>query len=97
MDGVPDNGRAKVPIGMDGEVAEIDHLPPGYFRMVVCDLRRNVVCGFAYNGEIVNYGIHDLFVVFKRLEINSRDIALDFGDCIEDVLDAESPISRRHG
>ncbi len=29
--GVPDNGRTKVPVGMHGEVAQIDHLPPWDF------------------------------------------------------------------
>ena len=97
MDGVPDYGGAQVPVGVDGKVPKIDHLALGDFRMAACDFCRNVVCCFADHSQVVNYGVHDLFVVFKRLEINSGDIALDFVDCFEDVLDPESPVSRRHG
>ncbi len=37
LDSIPDDGRTKVPVGVDGEVPEIDHLPPGDFRMMVLD------------------------------------------------------------
>lgn len=80
LNGVPDYGGAKIPIGVDGEVPEVDHLPPGDFRMAVCYFRRDVVRGFADDSQVVNDGVHDLFVVFKRLEINAGDIALDFVD-----------------
>jgi hypothetical protein len=93
LDGVPDNRGAEIPVGVDGEVAEIDHLTPWGFRMVVCAVRRNVVRSFADDGQVMNHRIHDLFVVFKRFEIDAGDIALDFGDRVKDVLNPESPVS----
>jgi hypothetical protein len=97
LNGIPDYWRAKVPVGVDREVAEICHLAPGYFRMAACDLGRNVVRGFANKGQIMNYCIYDLFVAFKRFEIKAGSVALDFGDCFENVLNPESPISRWQG
>jgi hypothetical protein len=48
------------------------------------------------NGQVVHYGIHDFFAVFKRSEINAGNMALNFGDCFENVLNPESPIPRQH-
>ena len=56
LDGVPDYGGAKVPVGVDGEVSKIDHLPPGDFRIRDCDFCRNVVCRLANHSQVVNYG-----------------------------------------
>ena len=75
---------------MDCEVPEIDHLPPGDFRMSACDLRGNVVCGFTDDGQVMSHRVHDVFVVLKRVEIHAGNIALNFCDCFEDILDAES-------
>jgi hypothetical protein len=97
LDGIPNNGRPQIPVGMDCEVAEIDHLPLGDFRVQPSDIIGHVVSGFADDGQVVNHRIHDLFVVFEGIEINACNIALDFGDGVEDVLDSESSISRRHG
>lgn len=96
FDGVPDNGGPEVPVGVDREIPEIDHLAPGDFRMAVCDVGRNVVCGFADDGQIMSHRVHDVFVVLERVKIHGGKGALGFGDCFENVLDAESPVSRRH-
>jgi hypothetical protein len=95
-DGVPDNGRTKAPVGMNREVAQINHLPPGYFRVEARNLRRNMICGLADDGEVVNNCVHDLFVVCEGFKICTRDITLDLGDGIENILDAECPISKLH-
>lgn len=52
-----------------------------------------MVCGSADDGQVMNHRVHDRFVVFKRFEIRAGNIASDFGDYFEDVLDAGSPVS----
>ena len=96
LDRVPDDGGAKIPIGVHGEVAQVDHLAPGDFVVRAGDFRGDVICGLADDGEVVNDSVDDFLVVFKGLEIRAGNIALDFGDRVEDVLDAEGPVSRRH-
>lgn len=56
LDGIPDNGRAEIPIGVYGEVAKID-LPLGDFRMTARDLRRNLVCSFADDSSVTGEGL----------------------------------------
>ena len=60
------------------------------------DFRRDVIRGFTDDGEVVNDGVDGFFVAFEGLEIHICDEALDFGDGVEDVMDAERPIPRRH-
>ena len=55
---------------MNREVAQVDHLPPGDFGMPAGDVGRNVVCGFADDGQVVNDGVEEFFIVFEGLEID---------------------------
>jgi hypothetical protein len=96
LDAIPDHRGPEAPVSMDREIAHVDHLAPGDARMATDDFRRDMVGGLADDGEIVNHGIHDFLVVFERVEIDVGNVAPDFGDRIENVLDPEGPIPRQH-
>ena len=56
-DCVPEYSRAEVPVGVNREVAQVHHLPPGNLRMAAAHLRRDVVCGFTDDGQVVDDGV----------------------------------------
>lgn len=60
------------------------------------DFGGDAVRGFADDGEIVDDGVDDFLVVFEGVEIRAGNLAADFSDGFEDVVDAEGPVSRRH-
>ncbi len=49
-----------------------------------------------FGSEVVNDGVNKFFIVLESFEIDIASKALDFWDCVEDVLDPESTISRWH-
>ncbi len=65
--------------------------------MTTGDIGRDVICGFTDDRQVVNDGVEEFFIVFEGLEIDIGSEALDFCNRVGDVLDPESPISRRHG
>jgi hypothetical protein len=96
LDGVPDYRGPQVPVGMNREIPQVDHLAPWDIGIAASDFRGDVICRFSDNREVVDHGIHYLLVVFEGVKINVRNVAPDFADRIEDVLDPESSISMRH-
>jgi ATP-dependent exoDNAse (exonuclease V) beta subunit len=87
----------------DVEVLVHEHVPESaHFRPRDLGVRGDDVVGHAAGSladdpEAPRDGVDRLLVGQERALVERRGVALDPSDGVEDVLDAESPISRRHG
>jgi len=70
---------------LNGEIAQVDHLAPGDSGMAGGDFCGDVICGLANDGEVVNYGVHDLFIVFEGSKISGQLFTV-VNDDFEDLV-----------
>jgi len=64
---VPDYGREEVPVGMNCEVTQIDHLTPGDLRILADDFRRDQVVPIKQIADVLGHTGSDTMVNLRDL------------------------------
>src|SRR5437879_1032240 len=81
---------------MCDHVSNAPHLAPGNLGKARLDLGRDVAGGFPKDNDVVLDGINELAVGRKRFIIMALGVIQYSRDRVENILEAEPPVSRRH-